>query len=101
MFLLLMLVRKTPLSKSPLLPCTGRSQELALTERAPVLIAFSVASLSEDVQIVRRRFGQKLDAGDAMAFLAQPKDTVKLPMKTLFRIASRTNFPLALDAYSQ
>ena len=66
-----------------------------------MLIAFSVASLSEDVQIVRRRFGQKLDAGDAMAFLAQPKDTVKLPMKTLFRIASRTNFPLALDAYSQ
>ena len=48
----------------------GRSQELALTERTPVLIAFSVAGFSEDVQIVRRRFGQKLDAGDAIAFLA-------------------------------
>ena len=79
----------------------GGSQELALTERTPVLIAFSIANLNDDVQIVRRRFGQKLDAGDAMAFLAQSKDVVKLPMKTLFRIASRTNFPLALDAYSQ
>ena len=49
---------------------TGRSQELALTERTPVLIASSIASLNDDVQIVRRRFGQKLDAGDAVAFPA-------------------------------
>ena len=66
-----------------------------------MLITFSVAGFSEDVQIVRHPFGQELDAGDAMAFLAQPKDTVKLPMKTLLRIASRTNFPLTLDADSQ
>ena len=79
----------------------GRSQELALTERTPVLIAFSIANLNDDVQIVRRRFGQKLDAGDAMAFLAQSKGVVELPMKTLFRVASRANFPLAHDTYSQ
>ena len=79
----------------------GRSQELALTGRTPVLIAFSIANFNDDVQVVRRRFGQKLDTGDAMAFLAQSKGVVELPMKTLFRVASRANFPLAHDTYSQ
>ena len=60
----------------------------------------SKASYSEDVQIVRRRFGQKLDASDAMAFLAESKDIVILLMETLFRVTARANFPLALDTCS-
>ena len=64
-------------------------------------VALSEASHSEDVQIVRRRFGQKLDASDAMAFLAESKEAVILLMETLFRVTARTNFPLALDTYSQ
>ena len=77
------------------------SEPGALTEGASVLIVLLEASLSEDVQIVRRRFGQKLDASDAMAFLAESKNAVILPMETLFRVTARTNFPLALDTYSQ
>ena len=61
----------------------------------------SVASFKDDIQIVRRRFGQELNASDAMAFLAQSKSVVELPTKTLFRVASRTNFSLAHDTYSQ
>ncbi len=64
------------------------------------MIALSVASLSEDVQIVRRRFGQKLDASDVMAFLAESKDAVILPMETLFRVTARANFPIPLDTCS-
>ena len=61
----------------------------------------SVASFKDDIQIVRRRFGQELNASDAMAFLAQSKSVVEFPMKTLFRVASRANFSLAHDTYSQ
>ena len=65
------------------------------------MVTSSVASFKDDIQIVRRRFGQELNASDAMAFLAQSKGVVELPMKTLFRVASRANFPLAHDTYSQ
>ena len=62
---------------------------------------FLEANFSEDVLIVRRRFGQKLDASDAMAFLAESRNAVILPVEPLFRVTARTNFPLALDTCSQ
>ena len=61
----------------------------------------SEASHSEDVEIVRRGFGQQFNATDAMAFLAKSKLVVIFLMETFFRVTARTNLPLALDTFSQ
>ena len=79
----------------------SRHTQRALTQGRKMTSDMSKASHSEDVQIVRRGFGQQLNASDAMAFLAKSKDAVILLMETLFRVTARTNLPLALDTYSQ
>ena len=42
-----------------------------------------------------------MDVSCAVAFLAESKSVVILSVETLFRVTARTNFPLALDTYSQ
>ena len=78
----------------------SRHEQKALTQGRKMRRDMSEASHSEDVEIVRRGFGQHFNATYAIALLAKSRLAVIFFVETVFRLTARTNLPLALDTYS-
>ena len=78
----------------------SRHEQKALTQGRKMKRDMSEASHSEDVEIVRRGFGQHFNATYAIALLAKSRLAVIFFVETVLRPAARTNLPLALDTHS-
>ena len=78
----------------------SRHEQKALTQGRKMRRDMSEASHSEDVEIVRRGFGQHFNATYAIALLAKSRLAVIFFVETVLRPAARTNLPLALDTHS-